>query len=265
MPWNKYQWWQTQAGKEPSAKSMDDRENDLDDPLDRSKQNVVAPCTTQTKQDTLLEQNQKGHASLSEQIGNAQIRVQYSDSHFAVADAHLYPTNPPNNSEKLWAQDTILNEVKQINTVEDAKPTSDPEEPTEKKTRRKRKGSGRNHQIMTRLTASELVTLQRRVSKSGLAQGEYLRRAALHGQIVIEEHSVADIALLDELDELALIRAELGRQGGLLKMVIKPNEGQRELAPQEWTNLIATVRDLEQIKKQLTELETRILNGNTQT
>ena len=262
MSWNKYQWWQAQAGKEPSAKSMDDRKNDLDDPLDRSKQNVVAPCTMQMKQDALPDWNQKGHTSLSEQIGNAQIRTQRRDSQFTAADTHLYPTNPPSSSEKLWAQDTILDEVKQINTVKDANPTPDPEEPTEKKTRRKRKGSGRIHQIMTRLTASELVTLQRRVSKSGLAQGEYLRRAALHGQIVIEEHSVADIALLDEL---ALIRAELGRQGGLLKMVIKPNEGQRELAPQEWTNLIATVRDLEQIKKQLTELETRILNGNTQT
>ena len=64
------------------------------------------------------------------------------------------------------------------------------------------------------------------------------------------------------LDELAMIRAELGRQGGLLKMIIKPNEGQRELVPEEWTELIGTVRNLEKMKKRLSDLEARVQNGN---
>ena len=137
----------------------------------------------------------------------------------------------------------------------------DAEETTGRK-KRKRKGAGRTNQVMTRLTDSELVTLQRRISKSGLAQGEYLRNAALYSQIVIAEHSVADVALLDEL---ALIRAELGRQGGLLKMIIKPNEGRRELAPEEWSKLIEWIRNVEKTKKRLTDLEAKVLRGHNET
>lgn len=109
--------------------------------------------------------------------------------------------------------------------------------------------------IMTRLTVSELAVFKKRVARSGLTQSEFLRRAALTGRIQIEERSLSNMAILDELE---LLRAEIGRQGGLLKMVIKPNEGQRELAPDEWKELVQTIRDIEQLKKRLGELEDRL-------
>lgn len=176
-------------------------------------------------------------------------------------------TSAPTETENRWAEERLTEDLKEIQAeIEEADAlvasTQElaPEGTSEKKQRRKRKSSGRTNQIMTRLTDSELTQFQRRVKKSGLAQGEYLRSVALTGKVVIEEHSVADVALLEEL---ALIRAELGRQGGLLKMVIKPNEGQRQLAPAEWDELIQTVRDMEKMKKRLSDLEVKVQHGNS--
>lgn len=174
-------------------------------------------------------------------------------------------SSAPTERENRWAEEKLTEELKEIEAeIEeaDALLASDQEpaaEPTGKQ-RRKRKSKGRTNQIMTRLTDAELTQFQRRVKKSGLAQGEYLRSVALTGKVVIEERSMADVALLDEL---ALIRAELGRQGGLLKMIIKPNEGQRELAPAEWAELIEAVRDMEKMKKRLSDLEVKVTHGNS--
>lgn len=167
------------------------------------------------------------------------------------------------NIENRWARERAIKELKEIQEKSDAAalPTAscEPDVEPNGRQRKKRKSIGRVNQIKTRLTDAELVQFQRRVKKSGLAQGEFLRNAALTGQIVIEEHSIADVAMLDEL---AMIRAELGRQGGLLKMIIKPNEGQRKLAPEEWSKLIGAIRDMEATKKRLSELEVKVQHGN---
>jgi len=118
-----------------------------------------------------------------------------------------------------------------------------------------RRGLGRNNQIMTRFSDAELARFRRRVQHSGLNQSEFLRRAALNGKIEIEERDPARVAILDELE---FIRAELGRQGGMLKMVIKPNEGQRMLAPEEWAELIQAIRYLENTKTLLKHMEDRL-------
>lgn len=174
-------------------------------------------------------------------------------------------SSAPTERENRWAEEKLTEELKEIEAeIEeaDALLASDQEPAAEAagKQRRKRKSKGRTNQIMTRLTDAELTQFQRRVKKSGLAQGEYLRSVALTGKVVIEERSMADVALLDEL---ALIRAELGRQGGLLKMIIKPNEGQRQLAPAEWAELIEAVRDMEKMKKRLSDLEVKVTHGNS--
>lgn len=153
---------------------------------------------------------------------------------------------PPSDEERAWVDRVAVEELKE------------PPAPLEEKQRKKRKSLGRKHQVKTRLTDAELQQFQNRLKKSGLSQGEYLRSAALTGQIVIRESDPTNIALLDEL---ALIRAELGRQGGMLKMIIKPNEGQRELAPDEWAALIQAVRDVEKMKGRLSDMEVKLVNG----
>lgn len=216
-------------------------------------------------------------ASLTDQIGGAQ-RPKIPDNDFtrAVAAAEKKPSvmgqlkkpaappAPPTDIENRWAEQKLAEELKEIQAeIEEADAllasSQKPAAEAAGKQRKKRKSLGRKNQVMIRLTDAELVQFQRRVKKSGLSQGDFLRSAALNGQIVIEDHSVADVAMLDEL---AMIRAELGRQGGLLKMVIKPNEGQRELAPAEWAELIGAVRDLEKMKKRLSDLEVKVQHGN---
>lgn len=167
--------------------------------------------------------------------------------------AQIEQPESPSDIENRWAGEKAAEELEEIK-----KDLDTAAEPTGRQ-RKRRNSIGRTNQIKTRLTDTELVQFHRRLKKSGLAQGEFLRNAALTGQIVIEEHSVADVAMLDEL---AMIRAELGRQGGLLKMIIKPNEGQRKLAPEEWGELISEIRDMEKIKKRLAEIEVKIRDGN---
>ena len=66
------------------------------------------------------------------------------------------------------------------------------------------------------------------------------------------------------LDELELLKADVGRVGGLMKMTIRPNEGQRTLHPKEWEELLQIVRQVEQTAKRIAELEGRIADGYRQ-
>lgn len=189
--------------------------------------------------------------SLADQIGNAESRHQPARKQTSKNEqAGQIETAFPSEQESRWAIEMAKTELDQGNQEQ---PKSAP------KNRKTRASLGRCNQIKTRLTDAELVQFQRRLVKSGLPQGDYIREAILSGKIVIEDRSVADVAILDEL---ALIRAELGRQGGLLKMIIRPNEGQRELSPGEWDELISAVRGFEKTKNDLSRLEVAILHGN---
>lgn len=164
-----------------------------------------------------------------------------------------------NDIKNRWSEEKLTEQLEEIESdirkTEKFLESEKEDDSPQKDERKKRKSLGRKNQIMTRLTDSELVKFQNRVKKSGLPQGEYLRNAALEGKIIIEEHSITDITVLDEL---AMIRAELGRQGGLLKMIIKPNQGQRELAPREWTELITALKTIETMKEKVSELEVKM-------
>ena len=119
----------------------------------------------------------------------------------------------------------------------------------------------RKNLIKTRLSDSEYRAFTARVKRSKLSASEFLRRAALTGRIVIPLHTELDVALLDEL---ALLKADVGRIGGLLKMTIRPNEGQRTLHPAEWEELLHAARQVERMAKRLAALEVKITDGYRQ-
>ena len=119
----------------------------------------------------------------------------------------------------------------------------------------------RKNLIKTRLSDSEYRAFTARVKRSKLSASEFLRRAALTGRIVIPLHTELDVAMLDEL---ALLKADAGRIGGLLKMTIRPNEGQRTLHPAEWEELLHTARQVERMAKRLAALEVKITDGYRQ-
>lgn len=119
----------------------------------------------------------------------------------------------------------------------------------------------RKNLIKTRLSDSEYRAFTVRVKRSKLSASEFLRRAALTGRIVIPLHTELDVAMLDEL---ALLKADVGRIGGLLKMTIRPNEGQRTLHPAEWEELLHAARQVERMAKRLAALEVKISDGYRQ-
>lgn len=120
------------------------------------------------------------------------------------------------------------------------------------------RGRTRNNELHFWFSDAELKRFQVRVSRSGLNQSEFIRRAVLTGRIVIEDRNPVSATVMDDLER---IRAELGRQGGMLKMVVKPNQGQRELHPEEWSELVQAIRYLEHTKERLKQLEDKI-NGD---
>lgn len=128
-------------------------------------------------------------------------------------------------------------------------------------TRKPRKSCARTRLIKTRLSDSEHRAFCARVKRADLPASESLRRAALTEQIVIHTSTEWDMTLLDELE---LLKADVGRVGGLLKMTIRPNEGQRTLHPKEWEELLQIVRQVERTAKRIAELEGRIADGYRQ-
>ena len=119
----------------------------------------------------------------------------------------------------------------------------------------------RKNLIKTRLSDSEYRAFTARVKRSKLSASEFLRRAALTGRIVIPLHTELDVAMLDEL---ALLKADVGRIGGLLKMTIRPNEGQRTLHPAECEELLHAARQVEHMAKRLAALEVKNTDGYRQ-
>jgi hypothetical protein len=119
----------------------------------------------------------------------------------------------------------------------------------------------RKNLIKTRLSDSEYRAFAARVKRSKLSASEFLRRAALTGRIVIPLHTELDVTMLDEL---ALLKADVGRISGLLKMTIRPNEGQRTLHPAEWEELLHAARQVERMAKRLAALEVKITDGYRQ-
>jgi len=127
--------------------------------------------------------------------------------------------------------------------------------------RKSRTTPKRTRQVVTRFNQKEYTLFLKRLERSHLPQGEYLRQMALAGQVTVVDHSELLIAVLDTLSD---IQTTLGKQNGMLKMIIRPNEGQRQLAPDEWATLIDFLRKNEAATRAIGNVR-EVLNGHTKT
>ena len=105
--------------------------------------------------------------------------------------------------------------------------------------------------IHIRASPQEHEELMDRVTKLGMTKTNYLLRCALQSEVPKMPQAESSKDLQSLLDLLSALLAEVGRQGGMLKMVIKPNEGQRPLHPEEWDALIQATQDQARIKKKI--------------
>ncbi len=119
----------------------------------------------------------------------------------------------------------------------------------------------RNISVSFRLTPTEYDLFSRKATEAELSKTDYFLQAITTAKITpMPKKGEAIPQLLEIIEELKSLRAELGRQGGLLKMVVQPNKGQRPLHPEEWDLLIQSIQDFAKNKKKV-EKSMEKING----
>lgn len=113
----------------------------------------------------------------------------------------------------------------------------------------------RPNMVRFMLSDEEHALFLNRVDRSGMTQTEFLRQASLNNQVIVKPKNPELIQAIHDLT------SELGRQGGLIAMWLKPNEGQRTLHPEEWDYLVQQVHYIDDIKPKLKQLMEDISNS----
>ena len=133
---------------------------------------------------------------------------------------------------------------------------------------------GEEKAVLARIRGEEAALQKARVmvyTLGGLSK-EFCRQFALVGKRVFHVGSMAYSELAEDIRqrqgyEMCIrdrLKADVGRIGGLLKMTIRPNEGQRTLRPAEWEELLHAARQVERMAKRLAALEVKITDGYRQ-
>lgn len=105
----------------------------------------------------------------------------------------------------------------------------------------------RNIQVMTRLTPEEAELLKQRIEATGQTQADFIRSAILTGEI--RELPKNSPELLELIKTLKDIKANLGKLGGLMKSIIKPNRANPVITQQEWDVLKKQINALNRLQK----------------
>jgi len=119
----------------------------------------------------------------------------------------------------------------------------------EKKPKKKRVKSGRDNQVKTRLTDTEMKLFSERVKASGLKQGDFMRECLLHEEVTVRSLTDIDAQAFGKLMEMS---SDLGRIGGLIKGTVMANKDEFGLlSPAEKAQLEALIRELNAVKEDL--------------
>ena len=109
----------------------------------------------------------------------------------------------------------------------------------------KRPNRRRPIDIHVRFSDSEAMTLKKRVARSGMNLSEYIRLVALTGEPPRRMPGETTAALREFTTALDDLTAELGRQGGLLKLNMTSNTELQQQDPAGWGNVEKLIRFLE--------------------
>ena len=110
----------------------------------------------------------------------------------------------------------------------------------------------RDIDIHIKVTPQEYEEFRQRVEESGMTKTNYLIRCALQNkqvEAVSRDHILQEVQAITQM--LQSLLADVGRQGGLLKMAVNPNREKQELCPEEWSSLIKAVQNQEKLKKKI--------------
>lgn len=119
----------------------------------------------------------------------------------------------------------------------------------EKKKKKKRVKTGRDNQVKTRLTDTELKLFSERVKASGLKQGEFMRECLLHEEVHVRSLTEIDAQAFGKLMEIS---SDLGRIGGLIKGTVMVNKTEfGVLTPGDKEQLEVLIREMNTVKDDL--------------
>lgn len=155
-------------------------------------------------------------------------------------EADLVILDAESGGEETVSAEKILEMVPEI-----PEPLPEPAHP-KKQLKKKRI---RSVQVMTRLTPEEAEKFHKRVEATGQTQADYIRSAILTGQIKELPTGREDIQEL--IKELSSIKGNLGKIGGLMKSIIKPNQDNEAITPEEWQMLKKELNNLHRLQKNL--------------
>ena len=120
----------------------------------------------------------------------------------------------------------------------------------------------RNRSLHLRFTPAEFAKFERLATESGLSKNAFALQRILKSKTIANTGSPDAIMALYQ--ETKSIRDELDRQGRMLKKIIKPNKGQRDLLPEEWDALIQSYSSINTTTDSLRE-EIEKINGYFET
>lgn len=104
----------------------------------------------------------------------------------------------------------------------------------------------RDCDVHVRFSDSEMRLLKKRVARSGMSLSRYIRHVALEGKLPVPDRDETGKALSRFSRELDDLVAELGRQGGMLKLGMKPNQEEwKTQDPEGWSDIVLLIRFLE--------------------
>ena len=158
-------------------------------------------------------------------------------------------------------RETPSEQVARIQRPQASAPAVEPLQKPEPQGRARRRSSN----IHIKVTPQEHALFKARVAQSGMTMTNYILRATLQDGTLPPVNTQPIVESIESLQKQLLdLMAEVGRQGGMLKMVIKPNEGQRTLRPEEWDALIQATQDQNRIKRKI-EKTLEVINGYFET
>lgn len=114
------------------------------------------------------------------------------------------------------------------------------EQPPARRANRKR-----DCDVHVRFSEKEMLLLRKRVARSGMSLSRYIRQVALEGKLPVQDRDETGKALNRFTGAMDDLIAELGRQGGLLKLGMKPNQDRKNQDPEGWGALVQLIRYLE--------------------
>lgn len=159
------------------------------------------------------------------------------------------PQQPPKNPPKVEPKD--LTKDFGVLTLEEQKRLDERQAKSEaeKKPKKKRVKTGRDNQVKTRLTDTEMQLFSERVKASGMKQGEFMRECLLHEEVHVRSLTEIDAQAFGKLMEMS---SDLGRIGGLIKGTVMVNKDEfAVLTPTDKESLEALIRELNKVKDDL--------------